>query len=443
MRITSLTIDDYKRVRHVHITPDADSHLILIGGRNRQGKSSTLDALAAALGGARAIASDPVRHGAETALIRIELGGADGALIVERTIDRSGTKQLTVSDADGPLRKPQERLDKMIGARFLDPLAFLRLKPAEQRLELMKIIPGADEIRQLDERSDRSFKQRTEVNRRLTMARGELARLPPPAPPLEPLDVAALVAENARFAQQQRAGDGLGNVVSLAEGKLRAAEEQATKTSDRIAALERELAETRIALGGWERAIAGHTEQLEHARQQLAAAASAWASSAPRRAEVEQLLANAGEHNRRAVEIAGSNARRDETQRAVDKLGGEVDKLTTAIADIDSRKAQILSEAQLPVDGIELAGDAIKVAGVPFVQAAASEQIRIAIAIAIAASPGIDDVIVRDGSLLDEDSLMLIAEHAEQLGKRIWIERVGSRDPGVIVIHDGQIAESP
>lgn len=441
MLITALTIDDYEGVRHVRITPAADSYLILIAGRNKQGKTSTLNAISAALGGAKAVAADPVRHGAKLASIKIELDG--GALIVERTIEPGGPPQLVVRDADGPVRRPQQLLDRLLGARFLDPLAFLRLPQGDQRAALMRIIPGAAEIQQLDERRERTFRLRTETGRKLAMASGEMQRLPPAAEPLTPIDVAALVAENARFAQQQRAGDGLGNVVALAEAKLRAAEEQATKTSDRIAALERELAETRIALGGWEGAIAGHTEQLEHARQQLAAAASAWASSAPRRADVEQLLANAGEHNRRAVEIAGSNARRDETQRAVDKLGAEVDKLTEAIAGIDNRKAQILADAQLPVDGLELADDGILVAGVPFAQAAASDQIRVALALAIAGSAGLDDICVRDGALLDDESLKLIAEHAERAGKRLWVERVGTADPGAIVIQDGQIAGAP
>jgi DNA repair exonuclease SbcCD ATPase subunit len=38
---------------HVEITPDADRVLILIGGKNAQGKSSLLDALTVAFGGKR------------------------------------------------------------------------------------------------------------------------------------------------------------------------------------------------------------------------------------------------------------------------------------------------------------------------------------------------------------------------------------------------------
>jgi hypothetical protein len=57
----------------------------------------------------------------------------------------------------------------------------------------------------------------------------------------------------------------------------------------------------------------------------------------------------------------------------------------------------------------------------------------------MAASPGLDDVWIRDGALLDDDSLQLLAEEADKAGKRCWVERVGDRDPGAIVIQDGRV----
>jgi hypothetical protein len=46
---------------------------------------------------------------------------------------------------------------------------------------------------------------------------------------------------------------------------------------------------------------------------------------------------------------------------------------------------------------------------------------------------------VRDAALLDEESLELVATQAAAAEKRVWLERVGARDPGVIVIHDGEV----
>ena len=100
MRIVTAHIQDYKRVRSVTITPDADSALVLIGGKNRAGKSSIIDALSAAIGGAKSIAGDPVRHGADAAEIRIELDGVDGKLTVRRVINPDKSTSLEIRDAD-------------------------------------------------------------------------------------------------------------------------------------------------------------------------------------------------------------------------------------------------------------------------------------------------------------------------------------------------------
>ena len=50
MKINRLEIENVKRIHAVMIEPSKDG-LTIIGGKNRQGKSSVLDAIAWALGG--------------------------------------------------------------------------------------------------------------------------------------------------------------------------------------------------------------------------------------------------------------------------------------------------------------------------------------------------------------------------------------------------------
>jgi len=440
MLITALEITDYKRVHKVAITPDADRHLVLIGGKNSQGKSSTLDALTAAFGGAKAVAADPVRHGAGEAAIYVELDG--GQLTIDRTITADGKTVLEVRDADGVVRRPQDVLDKLVGARFLDPLAFLRLAPKDQRAQLMRLIKDADRIDELNAKRQRAFDRRTEIGRDLTKAKGELERLAE-QPVGEPIDVAALSDELRRFADQQRAGDGLGNSVTKLETLLQVEEATAEAGRQRIERLDRELAQARAELPAMERAAAVRTTELAAARSRLATAGAAWTASAPRRAQLEADMARASDHNRAVYEAAAANQRRAETQAAVDKLDADHTTVDQAIKTIEERKAAILAAAKLPVAGLEIGEDGIRLAGVPFAQASGSEQLRVALALAIAGSPGLHDVWIRDGALLDDDALMLVADQAAASGKRIWIERVGTRDPGVIEIRDGRVVEAP
>ena len=60
-RIVSLTAENVKRISAVHIVP-GDGGVVLIGGRNAQGKSSVLDSIMYALGGASAIPDEPIRR---------------------------------------------------------------------------------------------------------------------------------------------------------------------------------------------------------------------------------------------------------------------------------------------------------------------------------------------------------------------------------------------
>ncbi|MDO5765554.1 MAG: ATP-binding protein, partial [Elusimicrobiales bacterium] len=62
IRIMSLQLENVKRVRAVALTP-TPTGLTILGGRNGQGKTSVLDAIAWALGGDRYRPSAPQRDG--------------------------------------------------------------------------------------------------------------------------------------------------------------------------------------------------------------------------------------------------------------------------------------------------------------------------------------------------------------------------------------------
>ena len=62
MKINKLEIENVKRVKAVKLEPTANG-LTIIGGNNRQGKTSVLDSIAWALGGDRYRPSMPQREG--------------------------------------------------------------------------------------------------------------------------------------------------------------------------------------------------------------------------------------------------------------------------------------------------------------------------------------------------------------------------------------------
>ena len=77
--------------------------------------------------------------------------------------------------------------------------------------------------------------------------------------------------------------------------------------------------------------------------------------------------------------------------------------------------------------------------GVPLSQASRAQQIRTSVAIGIAMNPKLKVLLIRDGSLLDEENMQLVVDMAKQHDAQIWIERVGDKDASAIIIEDGHV----
>ena len=95
VKITSLELENVKRIRACAITPTQNG-LTVIGGRNNQGKTSVLDAIAWALGGDRHRPSRAAREGSSIPP-RLCVKLSNG-LVVERTGKNSDLK---VTDTEG------------------------------------------------------------------------------------------------------------------------------------------------------------------------------------------------------------------------------------------------------------------------------------------------------------------------------------------------------
>ena len=109
VKITSLELENVKRVKAVALTPDPNG-LTVIGGKNGQGKTSVLDAIAWALGGDRYRPSSPEREGSVIPpRLHVELSNG---IVVER---KGKNGALTVLDPSGK-RAGQQLLNEFISA---------------------------------------------------------------------------------------------------------------------------------------------------------------------------------------------------------------------------------------------------------------------------------------------------------------------------------------
>jgi hypothetical protein len=434
MHITAVDVRDYKRIEHVRIEPDATRHLLLIAGKNMAGKSSLLDALTVAFGGAKALPPDPVRHGAAGALITIDLDGDRGRFLLRRSVTPDGKQKLEIRGPDGVIKSPQTWLDKLVGDRFLDPLTFLSAPIAEQR-RLLLGVAGVDTV-PLDEERARLYSQRTIIGRDLTRARGEYERLPtPPAPPPAARPVSMVTAELADVEVQIRQ-------ISVLRTNLVSRKRNAAASASDVASLRQEIRRLTAQLAAAEEAEA----EAVRLRTEAETAVSSNATDeheqllAERRTELQAEIGRAETVARWQASTEMTARRRAEAEHLITQTTAEVERMTAAITDIDTRKAEMLAAAAMPVDGLAFDDEGVRLGGVPFSQASQAERLRCALAVSMRLSPGIRDVWVRDGSLLDEDGLEILRQLAEANECRVWVERVGERDAGAIVIRDGVVA---
>ena len=431
MKIVRLNAKNVKRLRAVEITPEGN--LVVISGKNGQGKSSVLDSIAYALGGKELACPEPLRRGAEHGEVTCDLG----EFVVKRTFTPDGGGALTVETKDGArFKSPQTRLDGLIGKLSFDPLEFARMDPKAQGETLRKLL-GLD-FAELDGLRGKTFDERTDVNREGKAMRARLDAMPAahegvPAAEVSSVTVLAELeaaqAQNTENAEKRR-------LVAEAERSIQtgmnlhgAAREQCERTRKEIAALQGRLKTEEAEV---ER-LAGQLQQvadIKAERERVAAALvdQETESIKARLTELEDVNRKVRENGARAQLEADLATQRTMSQKLTDKIDA-----------FDAQKRDALAKVSFPVDGLGVSdGGGVLFNGLPFEQASAAEQLRASVAIGLALNPKLRVLLIRDGSLLDQDSLRLVAEMADQHDAQLWVERV--EDGGAtVVIEDGAV----
>lgn len=396
MKIIELRAENVKRLKAVHITPDGT--LQVVGGRNAQGKSSVLDAIWLALGGGKAgkATTLPIRDGEDHASVTLDLG----ELVITRTWAGSNTT-LKVTSAEGAsFSSPQKMLDALVGQLTFDPLEFTRLSAKDQRDALVGLVDLPIDLDELDRQRAGLFADRTAVGQEGKRI-GDV-KVDPNLPEAETSMSDALAA----LRDAERKSDEANQV----RANLEAAETTVEQLKESLAKAETYAAQCQSDVDGL-----GDTPD-----------------PAPLAARLETLE----EENQRIRANNTARARGAEQEQLREKYAG----LTQAIDSLDSAKRDALAAASFPVDGLGFDETGVTYQGVPFSQASSAEQIRVSLAMAMAANPKLRVIRILDGSLLDDEAMAAIREQVAERDFQLWIERVGNADEGAVIIEDGAIA---
>ena len=112
-------------------------------------------------------------------------------------------------------------------------------------------------------------------------------------------------------------------------------------------------------------------------------------------------------------------------------------------ASMDARRQKVadaIAAAGVEIDGLAISDGRVKLDGFPIDQASDAGPASAVLRDRDARRCEAPKVLrVRDGSLLDADSLVLLQQMAEAAGYQVWIEQVDTTGKVGIVIEDGKV----
>jgi len=409
MKILSLEAQNILRLKAVRIQPDGN--VVIIGGENKQGKTSILESIRMACGGARALPAEPIHRGAKEGNIRLDLGD----LIVEFVVDKKGGS-VVVRNADGVKQaKPQAILDRLFAKVAFDPESFARAEPKKQ-VEILKALLGLD-FSALDAERAKLYEQRTRVGSVRSDAEVRVSQFPSACvtAPDEEVSIAALVAENQAAVdhnlKNERVRSDFAHMTVSVSKSLMAVEnaKQALALAEATLRNDREL-------------LATVTQQAEEAKDIDRSAIAAKLASAE----------GVNQQVRAKRDRAAAVAKFTEKDR-------EYATLTKQIEAIDENKREQLAAAKWPVPGLGFGDDGVTYNGLPFEQASQAEARIVSFSIGAALNPDLRVVLIDDGEKLDKASMKHLAQLAADKDMQVWIERVSDGDAGAVIIEDGEV----
>ena len=395
-----------------------DNGMVVISGKNGAGKSSVLNAIWLALTGKTASShiGQPIRDGEEQAKVTLDLG----EYTVTRTWKDGQPSRLTVETATGNrVSSPQTILDRLTGA-MIDPQAFIDAKPSEQLERLLDVIDlGGIDIPTLDAERQQAYDARREQRRKAKELAAQIDGLPPvlpdtPRTEISTAEIAARFAEARSAIEEHRRREQENNEKEAALAKARdrkqALESEIARLTEEITVLEAETSSE------WERLAAEQLPDLD---------------------KIDEELATVDQRNQRIRDAIA----RDKLHDQLALYRENVNEFDAEIARIDRTKEETLAAANMPVPGLGFDENGVTLNGVPFDQGSTAEQLRAAVAIAMAGNPDLKVVFIRNGSLLDDDSMSIIEELTTAHGYQTFVERVSDDDPAAIIIDAGEVVD--
>ena len=410
VKILCFSAENFKAVKTFYCEPKPEG-LTIIGGDNCAGKTTCLDILSFALGGAKYRPSNPKREGAV----------GDTTLYVELsnglTVERKGKNlSLTVTDKEGA-RHGQELLDAFISNIAIDLPKFYNASAKDKAHMILETLGIEEKLAELAKREKEKYDTRTMVGREADRKQKAAEDMPwHEDAPEEKVSVKELIDQQ----QEILARNG---IKEEHRRKLEANRNELLRIKNEVDHMKDELAR-----------LASRAEAL------TAEVASAESEdfTLESTAELEKQIANFEETNRKVAE----NAERTRRMEEADALNDQKDALTKEIEDIRAERLALLKDADFPLEGLSVNDDSELVYnGQPWDCMSGSQQLIVSCAIASRINPTCRFVLMDKLEQLDLKTLAEFDAWLKTQDLQCIATRVSTGGECTLVIEDGEVKE--
>lgn len=410
IKINALQVENVKRVKAVALEPSANG-LTVIGGKNGQGKTSVLDAIAWALGGDRYRPSNAEREGS-TLPPHIKLELSNGL-----TVERSGKNSaLKVVDTTGN-RSGQQLLNEFVEQLAIDLPRFLQASNREKADTLLQVIGVGDQVRSLEVKEKEVYNRRRMIGQEADRKRKYADELPHyPAAPNEPVSASQLIRQQqdilARNGENQRKRMRANQIeheygrtaahVSLLRSQLADAEKQLQQLEADLAIAQKDALDLQDE----------STDEIERSLQ-----------------EIEQIN----------IQVR-ANCDREKAEQDAAYYAQQYQDLTKAMEEIRHDKYALLDSAKLPLPGLSVEDGELTYNGKKWDCMSGADQLIAATAIVRAINPKCGFVLLDKLEQLDADQLHMFGVWLQSQQLQVIATRVSTGPECSIIIEDGFVA---
>ena len=405
VKINSLEIENVKRVRAVKIVPTQNG-LTVLGGRNKQGKTSVLNSIAWALGGNRFKPSNPQREGSVIPPnLKITL---NNGIVVER---KGKNSDLKVTDPSGK-KAGQQLLDSFIEQLALDLPKFMEASGKEKAQTLLQIIGVGDQLAGLEHEESVVYNERLAIGR-IADQKMKYAKEQPyfSEAPKELISASDLIRQQqeilARNGENQRKRENL----HILEQKMQQINEQMETLLQQQAEVQKDLQIARTD------AVDLHDEST---------------------AELEQNISDIEEINRKVR----ANLDKDKAEDDAREYQKQYETLTNKLEEIRKSKMDLLNNADLPLEGLSVSEGELIYNGQKWDCMSSSDQMKVSTAIIRKLNPQCGFVLLDKLEQMDVETMQEFSSWLEAEGLQAIATRVSTGGECSLIIEDGYVVDA-